>query len=52
VVLEGKGRVIPHRGSVYVYISKLVSNDSSFPFGKRENVKVKISGKRVIIEKE
>jgi len=47
----GKGRVIPHRGSVYIYVSKDVSNDSSFPFNKNEDVKVRVSGKKIIIEK-
>lgn len=47
----GKGRIIPHRGSVYIYVSKDVSNDSTFPFRNNEDIKVKILGKRVIIEK-
>jgi hypothetical protein len=48
----GKGRVLPHRGSVYIYVSKDVSNDSTFPFKNNEDIRVKISGKRIIIEKK
>ena len=47
---DGKGRIIPHRGSVYIYVSKDVSNDSTFPFKNNEDVRVRISGKKIIIE--
>ena len=52
MALKGKGRILPHiRGGVYVYISKDVANDSAFPFKTKENVKVNIGNKKIIIEK-
>ena len=51
--LSGKGKILSHvRGGVYLYISKDVASDSSFPFGKSENVKVTIQKNKVLIEKQ
>ncbi|MBS7616959.1 hypothetical protein KEJ45_07165 [Candidatus Bathyarchaeota archaeon] len=51
---EGKGKVVD-RGSkyskIFIYISKEVASDTSFPFEAGEDVIVKIDGKRLIIEK-
>lgn len=52
MVLEGKGRILPHiRGGVYIYVSKDVASDSAFPLKKGQNVKVKIRGKEIVIRK-
>lgn len=52
MALIGKGRVLPHiRGGVYIYVSKDIAGDSAFPLRKGENVKIKISGKKIVISK-
>ena len=52
---SGTGRVVD-RGTakyskIFVYVPRLVSADSSFPFQSGEEVTVTIEGERLIIEK-
>jgi len=55
MVKSGKGRVVD-RGTkkyskIFVYVPRLVSADSTFPFQPGEEVTVTIKGERLIIEK-
>jgi hypothetical protein len=48
---EGYGKVSEYmKGRIFVYIPADVRKDSTFPFEVGERVKVKIDGKRLIIE--
>lgn len=52
MALKGKGRILPHiRGGYYIYISKDVASDSTFPFKVPEDVSVRIEGKKIVVEK-
>ena len=53
MVSEGIGRVFPVGGgnTRYVSIPSLVATDERFPFEDDENVRVRIEGPRVVIEK-
>lgn len=55
MVKSAKGRVVD-RGTakyskIFVYVPRLVSADSTFPFQTGEEVTVTIEGERLIIEK-
>ena len=54
-MLEGKGKIYRSgtAHTMFVSIPADVVKDGSFPFGreKSENVKVRIDGKRLIVEK-
>ena len=55
MVKSGKGRVVD-RGTkkyskIFVYVPRLVSADSTFPFQPGEEVTVTIEGERLVIEK-
>ena len=52
VVLQGKGKVHePIKGRLRIYIPSDVHKDSAFPFKPKEDVTIRIEGKRLIIEK-
>ena len=52
MAMEGKGRILPHvRGGYYIYISRDVAMDSTFPFKVPEDVTVRIEGRKIIVEK-
>ncbi len=50
---EGKSRIFKHtRGkTLYLTIPSSVATDSTFPFKIGENVKIKIKGNKLVIEK-
>lgn len=51
MALSGKGRIIqPSKGKLVIYVPAKVHNDSAFPFKAREDVEIKIDGKKLIIE--
>jgi len=51
MVLEGYGKLYEHaRGRVVLYISTNLHKDSAFPFKVGEQVRIKIDGKRLIVE--
>ena len=53
MVLQGIGKIHePVKGRIMVYIPASVHKDSQFPFKPKENVKVMIEGKKLIIMKE
>ena len=50
--IEGQGRLYEHvKGRIVLYIPADVHKDSAFPFEIGEQVKVKIDGKRLVVEK-
>ena len=52
MALEGNGSVYEHaKGRVVVYIPAAVRNDSQFPFDIGDKVKVRIQGKKLVVEK-
>lgn len=52
MVLEGVGKVNEQvKGRIMIYIPAAVHKDSQFPFKPKDNVKVRIDGKQLIIEK-
>ncbi|MDY0237087.1 MAG: hypothetical protein RBR71_13760 [Gudongella sp.] len=53
MVSEGIGRIFPVGGgnTRYVSVPSLVATDERFPFEDNENVRVRIEGSRVVIEK-
>lgn len=52
MVLRGKGRIHePVKGRVVIYVPADVHKDSAFPFKPREEVDIKIVGKKLIVEK-
>jgi hypothetical protein len=52
IALKGKGRILSHvRGGYYIYISRDVALDSSFPYTPPEDVKIRIEGKKLIVER-
>lgn len=52
MTLEGFGKLYEHaKGRVVLYIPTDVHKDSVFPFRTGEKVKVRIDGKRLIVEK-
>lgn len=53
MVLEGRTRLIPHKKAktLYLTISASIASDSAFPFKPGEKVKIRIKGKRLIVEK-
>lgn len=53
IAKEGKGRIVPHeRGGNYIYVSKDVASDSSFPFEEGENVQIEIKEDEIHIKKK
>ena len=53
MVLEGTGRLYQHaKGRVVLYIAAELHKDSAFPFEVGEAVKIKIDGKKLVVEKE
>jgi ABC-type Mn2+/Zn2+ transport system ATPase subunit len=51
---EGKGKIVNKGGKykkIFIYIPKEVAADTSFPFKIGERVKIKINGKKLVIEK-
>ena len=53
MVLESSGRFYEHaKGRVVLYISTDLHKDSAFPFKVGDNVKIKIDGKRLVVEKD
>ena len=51
-MLEGKGRYWKIDGRLYVYIPAVVANDSTCPIaGSKGDVRVRIDGKKLVIEK-
>jgi hypothetical protein len=51
--LEGEGKFYQHaKGRIVYYIPADVHKDSAFPFDVGEKTKVKIDGKRLIIQKK
>jgi ABC-type Mn2+/Zn2+ transport system ATPase subunit len=54
MVGEGRGKIV-NKGreykKIFVYIPKEVAADTSFPFKIGEHVKIKINGKKLVIEK-
>lgn len=49
--LEGQGSLYQHiRGRLVIYVPADVQKDSSFPFQAGEKVKVRIVGKKLVIE--
>jgi len=52
MVLQGKGKIHePVKGRIMIYIPADVHKDSAFPFEPKEEVNIKIEGKKLIIEK-
>jgi len=52
MALEATGRLYRRGNRVYIYIPSSISLDSTFPFDfEKGDVKVKIEGKKVVIEK-
>lgn len=52
MTLEGVGRIYEHvRGRMFVYLPAEIHRDSAFPFKTGEMVRVRIDGKRLIVEK-
>ncbi len=52
MVLESTGRLYKRGNRVYIYIPSNVSLDSTFPFDfEKGDIKVKIDGKKIVIEK-
>ena len=52
MTIEGQGRLYEHvKGRIVLYIPADVHKDSAFPFMIGEQVRVKIDGKKLIIEK-
>ncbi|MEE9594333.1 MAG: hypothetical protein V3V92_02940 [Candidatus Hydrothermarchaeales archaeon] len=50
--LEGYGKIYQHlKGRIVVYIPADVHKDSAFPFEVGEQVKVTVTGKKLVIEK-
>lgn len=53
MVLEGSGRLYEHaKGRIVLYISTDLHKDSAFPFKVGDNVRIKIDGKRLIVERD
>jgi hypothetical protein len=52
MALEGTGKIHEQvKGRIMIYIPAAVHRDSQFPFEPKENVNIRIDGKRIIIEK-
>ena len=52
MTIEGKGSIYQHaKGRLVIYIPADVSKDSAFPFEVSEKVKVRIDGKKIVVEK-
>lgn len=52
MVLEDLGRLYEHaKGRLVLYIPAGVHQDSAFPFKVGEQVKVRIEGKRLVVER-
>ncbi|MDD8019459.1 MAG: hypothetical protein PHP42_13885 [Bacteroidota bacterium] len=50
--LEGEGAIYEHaKGRVVVYIPAKVRSDSAFPFEIGQKVKIRIDGKKLVVEK-
>lgn len=48
---EGTGTVYAINKKTWIYIPLSVSDDSAFPFKKGDKVKIRIEGKKLIIER-
>lgn len=52
MALEGDARFVAYEKSrTLIYVSKKLTDDSAFPFEPGEQLKARIDGKRLIIEK-
>lgn len=50
--LKGRGKVHePVKGRIMIYIPANVHKDSAFPFKPKEDVEVRIEGKKLLIKK-
>ena len=48
---EGKGHILePTKNRLLIYIPASVSNDSAFPFKKKDDVLIRIENNKLIIE--
>lgn len=53
MALKGTGKIHEQvKGRIMIYIPSIIHRDSQFPFEPKENVKITIEGKKLIIEKE
>ena len=52
MALEGTGKIHEQvKGRIMIYIPTNVHKDSQFPFKPRDNVKVRIDGEKLIVER-
>ena len=53
MVLKAKSQLIPHKKAktLYLTIPSAIANDSAFPFKPGQKVKIRIKGKKLIVEK-
>jgi len=52
MALEGTGKIHEQvKGRIMIYVPAVVHRDSQFPFAPKENVKITIEGKKIIVEK-
>jgi len=53
MVKEGIGRIVPigAGNTRYISVPSKVATDDRFPFNDQENVRIRIDGNRVIVEK-
>jgi hypothetical protein len=52
MALEGAGKVhSPQASRTVIYVSQRVASDSAFPFKAGDELKIRIDGKRLVIEK-
>ncbi|MFA7122048.1 MAG: hypothetical protein WC277_11260 [Bacilli bacterium] len=53
MVKEGIGRIVPigAGNTRYISVPSMVATDDRFPFKDQENVRIRIDGNRVIVEK-
>jgi len=53
MTLEGEGTIYEHaKGRVVLYIPSTVHRDSQFPFKVGEKVKLRITGRKLVVEKK
>ena len=52
MVLTGIGKIHePTKGRIMIYVPADVHKDSTFPFEPKDNVKIRIDGVKLIVEK-
>ncbi len=52
MTLEGEGTIYEHaKGRIVLYIPATVHRDSQFPFKVGEKVKLRITGRKLVVEK-